>query len=132
MKNRRPFKVTAKLRINVEVKIREILEPRKEIVLAVLFGSFIKRDIARDVDLAVYIAREIKLYEALEYSELLGKILEREIGLPFDIIILNTVGEGLLMRAILRGKKILVRDPLLYYGLRMLALEVRNRFLLYH
>jgi len=68
------------------------------------------------------------LYDELEYSETLAKILKSEIGLPFDIVVLNFADEGLLMRAILNGVKIIDRNPLLYHGLRMLALEIKNRF----
>jgi len=96
--------------------------------LAILFGSFVEKNFARDIDLAIYLVKVTDLYDALEYSETLAKILKSEIGLPFDIVVLNFADEGLLMRAILNGVKIIDRNPLLYHGLRMLALEIKNRF----
>lgn len=123
LKGRRPFRVTEELREAVKGKVRKVLEPREEIALALIFGSFVRGGFARDVDLAVYLARSVDLYEAAEYSELLGKVLERETGLPFDVVVLNVSGEGLLARA-MRGEKVLVRDQLLYHALRMLVAEV--------
>lgn len=128
LKGKKPFKVTHELREKVILRLKELLKQREEILLAILFGSFIRSNFARDVDLAVYLNKIKDLYDALEYSETLAKILEKELKLPFDVIVLNIADEGLLMRVILNGVKIVERDPLLYYGLRMLALEVRNRF----
>lgn len=129
LKGRRLFKVTVELREGIRAKVRHILEPREEVALALIFGSFVKSTFARDVDLAVYLTRQVDLYEAAEYSESLGKVLKKETGLPFDVIVLNTVSEGLMMRVILEGEKVVVRDSRLYHALRMLALEVRERFL---
>lgn len=128
LKGKKPFKVTHELREKVILRLKELLKQREEILLAILFGSFIRSNFARDVDLAVYLNKIKDLYDALEYSETLAKILEKELKLPFDVVVLNIADEGLLMRVILNGVKIVERDPLLYYGLRMLALEVRNRF----
>jgi len=128
LKGRKPFRVTQKMREEVRARVRRALEPREEIALAVLFGSFVKKDFARDVDLAVYLTGATSLHSALEHSEELAKALEGEIGLPFDVVVLNLADEGLLMRALLGGVKVIDRDPLLYHGLRMLALEVRSRF----
>lgn len=44
------------------------------------------------MDLAVYLARRVDLYEATEYSESLDKVLERETGLQFDVVVLNVAG----------------------------------------
>ena len=128
IKGRKPFKVAQELRERVRVKIKEILKFREEIILAILFGSFVEKNFARDIDLAIYLVKVTDLYDALEYSETLAKILKSEIGLPFNIVVLNFADEGLLMRAILNGVKIIDRNPLLYHGLRMLALEIKNRF----
>lgn len=97
--------------------------------MATVFGSFAGREHARDVNLAVYLAHSVDEIRALEYSEKLGKEIGREIGLPVDVIVLNDADEGLLMRAILKGRKILARDSIPYHRLRMLALEARDGFL---
>ena len=73
LKGRKPFKVTQELREKVQVKVKEILKFRKEIILAVLFGSFVEKDFARDIDLAIYLVKVTDLYDALEYSEILAK-----------------------------------------------------------
>lgn len=127
LKGRRVFRVTEELRRSVRERVRRVLEPREEVALALIFGSFVRGEFARDVDLAIYLAREVDLYEAAEYSELLSRALERETGLPFDVVVLNVASEGLLMRA-MRGERVIVRDQLLYHALRMLAAEVASRF----
>ena len=41
LKGRKPFRVTQKMREEVRARVRRALEPREEIALAVLFGSFV-------------------------------------------------------------------------------------------
>jgi len=129
LKNKRPFRVSEKLRENIVSEIRGILKSKDEVLVAVVFGSFIEKKFARDIDLAVYLGKEVGFYEALEYSEKLSKEIGESIRLLVDVVVLNMADEGILMRAILKGKVVLTRNPLLYHRLKMLALEVRNRFL---
>ena len=132
MKDKKLFRVSEKLRENTISRIKEILESRDEILLAMVFGSFVEKEYARDVDIAVYLAYSVNEFKALEYSEKLSREIEKKIGLLIDVIVLNNVDEGILMRAILKGRKLLVRDSILYHKLRMLALEIKNNFLLKH
>ena len=104
MKNKRPFRVSEKLRENIVSEIRGILKSKDEVLVAVVFGSFIEKKFARDIDLAVYLGKEVGFYEALEYSEKLSKEIGENIRLPVDVVVLNIADEGILMRAILKGK----------------------------
>lgn len=130
LKGRKPFPVSEELRERVAAQLREALEDRGEVALASLFGSFVERGWARDVDVAVYLSGSPDLLDAAAYAEELSKELSRIVGLPVDVVVLNFAGEGLLMRALLRGRLLLARDPRLAVGLYLLALEVRNRFVL--
>jgi len=69
LKNKRPFRVSEKLRENIVSEIRGILKSKDEVLVAVVFRSFIEKKFARDIDLAVYLGKEVGFYEALEYSE---------------------------------------------------------------
>lgn len=102
------------MREEVQARVRRALEPREDVALAALFGSFVRRYFARDVDLAVRLTGAAGLHSALECSEALAKALESETGLPFDVVMLNLADEGPLMRTVLGGVKVVDRDPLLY------------------
>ena len=54
-KGRRPFAVSGELRERVLSQLKAALEARREVLLAVAFGSFVERSLARDVDVAVYL-----------------------------------------------------------------------------
>ncbi len=62
-------------------EIREELESRERIRLAVLFGSILRRRFVRDVDVAVYAAPRLDLPEILE----LEGGLEGAVGVPVDL-----------------------------------------------
>ena len=115
MKDKKLFRVFEKLRENTISRIKEILESRDEILLAMVFGSFVEKECARDIDVAVYLAYSVNEFKALGYSEKLSKEIKKEIGLPIDVIIPNNVDEGLLMRAILEGKSSLRKTQ--YYAI---------------
>lgn len=130
LKGRLPFKVSRELRERVLAELGEALGRRPEVALAYAFGSFVERGSARDVDVAVYVAHRLELLEAVAYAEELSAELSEAVGLPVDVVPLNLAGEGLLMRAVLGGCPLLVRDLRLAVGLYWLAVEVRNRFVL--
>jgi predicted nucleotidyltransferase len=129
-KGRRPFAVSGELRERVLSQLKAALEARREVLLAVAFGSFVERSLARDVDVAVYLPGCADILEAAAYAEGLSRELSKLVGLPVDVVVLNFAGEGLLMRAMLKGRPLVVKDLRLATGLYLLALEVRNVFVL--
>ena len=122
--------MSEELRERVLSQLKVALEGHWEVLLAAAFGSFVERDLARDVDVAVYLPGGVDILNAAAYAEELSAELSRRVGLPVDVAVLNFAGEGLLMRAILKGRLLVVRDPRLAVGFYLLAVEVRNAFVL--
>ena len=67
-------------------KLKKILEERREILLAVIYGSFLQNYPFRDIDIALYVNQEEDL---LNYKFTLEKELSEKIGYPVDVRILN-------------------------------------------
>lgn len=122
--------VSEELREIVLSQLKTALEARREVLLAVVFGSFVECSLARDVDVAVYLPGNVDILEAAAYAEGLSAELSKVVGLPVDVVVLNFAGEGLLMRVMLKGRPLVVRDSRLATGLYLLAVEVRNVFVL--
>jgi predicted nucleotidyltransferase len=70
--------------------LKRFLAPLDEIVFAYLHGSFLLKDVFRDVDIAVFLAPgPPRPSDDVEYEIALSLRLEKAIGLPMDIKILN-------------------------------------------
>jgi len=72
-------------------RIEEVLSEFQEIEFAYLFGSFLKKDIFNDVDLAFYISIDFNPYNKMKYSLKVGRLIEKKIEprYEFDTKILN-------------------------------------------
>lgn len=71
-------------------KLKRFLAPLDEIVFAYLHGSFLLKDAFRDVDIAVFLASgAARPSDDVEYEIALSLRLEKAIGLPIDVKILN-------------------------------------------
>ncbi len=119
VKGKKPRRVTEELREKVLGILSRELTREKRIVVALVFGSFIKRSYARDVDVAVYLRDPSDLLDDYGYAEELGKRLSSIIGFPVDMVF---------NEALIEGKPVLIRDWRLYIGLRMLAFDQRRFF----
>ncbi|MCS6829638.1 MAG: nucleotidyltransferase domain-containing protein [Armatimonadota bacterium] len=76
---------------HVRQTLRDQLMQREEVLFAYLFGSFTLEGSFDDVDVAVYVTPEaLHRTDALRLSFSLADILERAVGLPVDVVILNT------------------------------------------
>ena len=128
VKGKKPRRVTEELREKVLGILSRELTREKRIVVALVFGSFIKRSYARDVDVAVYLCDPSDLLDDYGYAEELGKRLSSIIRFPVDIVILNHVGDMVFNEALIEGEPVLIRDWRLYIGLRMLAFDQRRFF----
>ena len=67
-------------------KLKEMLKRYKEVLLAIIYGSFLKDYPFRDIDIALYIDQNI---DPLGYKFLLEKELSEKIRYPIDVKILN-------------------------------------------
>ena len=88
-------------------KIRKTLEKRSEVCFAYLFGSFIRYNSVRDIDIAIWVKRgSDPLEEAIRLSEELG----REAKLPVDVVVLNDASVTLRYNVFREGWLILLRE----------------------
>ena len=70
-------------------KLKSTLERLPNLVIAVLFGSALRRRRVRDVDVAVYFSSEESLREIID----LTSRLEEELKLPVDVVPLRGYSE---------------------------------------
>jgi len=100
-------------------RLRGILSGMMDVKVAVLFGSILRRNIIRDLDIGVFMNPEPNLKRIAEISG----ILEDALGLPVDVIPLNWASPKLKLKALLNGVKLIVRDSNLYTSLLKEALS---------
>jgi len=72
----------------VELLLKALKE-KKEILLATVFGGFVKFKIFRDIDIAVFTGYNIAYSKVEEYEEELSRNLEKLIGVPIDVRIID-------------------------------------------
>ena len=88
--------------------LASLIQDRREIVFAYLFGSFIEGLPFHDIDMGIYLS-EIKEEEATLYSIDLALVLTQAHRIPVDVRVLNFAPVSFLYHVI-RGKLILERD----------------------
>jgi len=89
--------------------LRGYFSSRSDIFIAILYGSTLRRDTVRDVDIAVY-TREYSLDQILRVSWEVEELL----GIPADIVPLKSLPPDLRLEVLLNGTPIAVRDRTLY------------------
>jgi len=89
--------------------IRSVVNGYNEVLLAVLFGSFVELGEFRDVDLGIYCRGG-----CWDVAVDLGVELEERIGLPFDIVDIDESLITLQLRIFRTGIPILERVPGLF------------------
>ncbi len=86
--------------------IRERILEDGRIIIALAFGSILRRDKVRDIDIAVHASPEIDLFGLLT----LGSKLEDSVGIPIDVSPLTEIAPCMRYQVIARGIRIVVRD----------------------
>lgn len=87
------------MRLTKEQIIQELgrsVAEREEIVFAYLFGSIVETDLFKDVDVGIYIDDTIS--DGFTYALTMSSGLERRLGYPVDVIVLNTAPDHLVHR----------------------------------
>ena len=100
-------------------KLKSTLERLPNLVIAVLFGSALRRRYIRDVDVAVYFSSEESLKDIID----LTSRLEEELKLPVDVVPLRETPPKLRVKILLDGIRLVVRDSNLYWLLAGQALS---------
>lgn len=94
----------------IRERLRAALEPREEVLFAYLHGSFLLEVPFEDIDVAVYLREgSSDLQDSLQYAFHLANTLERVLGLPVDVQVLNHAPRGMQFSAT-AGHLLLCRD----------------------
>ena len=89
--------------------IQKFLEARQDVVFAYLFGSFVREQSFRDVDVAVFLdpPPNSPLLAELQLEEALSQVVQ----VPVDVRVLNQAPVGFLYQVFKEGKCLVDRDP---------------------
>ena len=79
-------------------KLRLILNSEEEVLLAIVFGSFVELNSYRDVDVAIYAKSK-----DLEYVAKLSARLELELGIPVDVVPLDEISSKFRYSVLVNG-----------------------------
>ena len=96
-------------RINLEniiTSLRNFLEKKPDILIAILFGSATRRNLVRDLDIGMHFKKKPDL---MEICKLIVE-LEDLIGIPIDLIPLDEAPPELLQKIITQGIIVTVKD----------------------
>ena len=93
--------------------VKSMLLAHKQVKLALVFGSSLERDVARDVDLAIYACPRLSFEELLR----LGTKLELAAKVPVDLVQLQDLNPSFRLKILLKGLPLVVRSELLYHRL---------------
>jgi uncharacterized protein len=95
----------------LEERLVERLREVPGLVAAYLFGSHARGEAGRasDVDVALWLAETPTTFDALPLE--LGGDLERVLGAPVDLVVLNSAPSDLVHRVLRDGVLLVERDP---------------------
>ena len=103
------YDLTDEEKETIEVRLKDCLEKRSDILFAYLHGSFITGQKFRDIDLAVFPAQRPSSpldFELSLEAELAGIVR----GYPFDVRVLNRAPVSFQYNVIKYGKRLFTRD----------------------
>jgi len=112
------FRYYSKPKDEVLSKLGKMLKCEGDILLAIVFGSFVELNEYRDVDLAVYTTRK-----DLGYLAKLSAKLELELGVPVDVVPIDEVPAELRHKILTRGIIVLERVGGIYEALLSQTLD---------
>ncbi len=99
-------------------EIKETMFSNAQVLLAILFGSFIELDHFRDIDIAVYIPNA-----TLKHIIRLSVELEKKLKIPVDVVPLNELPTKFKYNILLNGKVIVEKRKGLYEALLSQTLD---------
>jgi len=93
-------------------KIREIISRFDDVEIAYIFGSFLKGDKFNDIDIAIFLSKELNPYRRFKFSMEMARELERGMKprLGFDVKILNYSPVEFQHEVLKKGKVVFLRD----------------------
>lgn len=87
------------LKEKIKNKIEDIIQKKEEILFAYLFGSFVDEETFNDIDVGIYLDKNIKDKYGTFYEIELSNQIEEKLKIPVDIINLNVAPESIVFRA---------------------------------
>jgi len=115
----RYYRLSKQEREAVIARIKAILEGEENVLLALLFGSFIELRSFRDIDIAVYTKGGEDLSKLLRHANR----LEEEIGYPVDLVPLNAIPPTFRHYVLVRGVLLVEKEPGLYEALLLQTID---------
>jgi predicted nucleotidyltransferase len=99
--------------------LKSFFEKEPRVKLAYLFGSFLRRNKVRDIDVAIYTV------PALEFEEFLrlGVRIELEISMPVDVVQIQELDPAFRYKVLRQAEKIIIKDGKLHNILESQALS---------
>lgn len=93
-------------------RIGTILVGFEDVDFAYVFGSFLERNDFNDIDVAIYLPRELAPYERFKLSQRVARVLEEGIEprANFDVRILNCAPPYFQYEVIRQGTAVMERD----------------------
>jgi predicted nucleotidyltransferase len=108
----------------VKEAVKEVLEKYDYILIAVIFGSVLRRRIVRDVDIGIITSRPLAFRELTE----IASQLEEKLSVEIDIVPLEEAPPLLRYKALSEGLIVINRDPKKYHYLLSEAFMELNDF----
>jgi len=91
-------------------KLRRFFEERSDVLLAIIFGSSLRRSLVRNLDIAVLLERRLDL---MSLCKLIAK-LEELTGVPVDLVPLDEAPPAIILKALQEGRIIFAKDKQIY------------------
>jgi len=109
VKSLKYYSLSAKEKRKVIDLIKKILSKEEQVLLAVIFGSFIELNSFRDIDIAIY-----SLNTTLNYLTELAVKIEEKLEIPVDVVPINDLPSKFKQYILVKGLVILEKNPGLY------------------
>ena len=94
-------------------KLKHILEEDNRIVLAYIFGSFIRRKAIRDIDIAIYAIPALTFDSLLDLNARIELILR----IPIDLVQLQDVSPSLKQKILMHGLILVMKNRIMHHSL---------------
>lgn len=112
IKSLKYYSLSAEEKRKVIGLIREVLSKEEQVLLAIIFGSFVELSSFRDMDIAVY-----SLNTTLNYLTELAVKIEEKLKIPVDVVPINNLPSKFKHYVLIKGLVILEKNPGLYEAL---------------
>lgn len=99
-------------------KLKEYFSLQEDILVAILFGSALRRSIVRDIDVAIYPARG-----RLERTLRIGWELEKLLKTPVDVVPLKELPPKTRLKVLVEGKPVVIKSRAAYTELLKITIS---------